>query len=299
MKKDHSLLLGAHMSIAGEMHLAIERGESIGCTAIQIFTKSNRQWQAKAISDEQAISFKKRWKDSSVQSIIAHASYLVNIASPNEELEKKSMEALAIELDRCTLLGIPYLVLHPGSHTSSDETVCLARISNNINKLLKTNTHCSILLETMAGQGSSVGHTFENLAQIIKLVEDKKRVGICFDTCHAFVAGYDFRTEKTYHAMWEQFDSIIGLNKLKAIHVNDSQKDIGSRVDRHTDIGKGKIGLKAFELLLNDPRFFDIPKILETPKTDIAEDKMNMEVLMGLLSNKTRTLLNVAPTGKI
>lgn len=299
MTKKHSLLLGAHMSIAGEISLAIDRGESIGCTAIQIFTKSNRQWHAKTITSDQAASFKKAYQDSSIQSVIVHAAYLINIGSPDQETEKKSIHALEIEINRCTDLGIPYIVLHPGSHSNTDEESCLARISANIDKLLSTTSDCTILLETMAGQGSSVGHTFEQLAQIIKHSEHKRRIGVCFDTCHAFAAGYDFRTEKTYNLMWEQFDKIIGINKLKAMHINDSQKDLGSRVDRHADIGKGKIGLKAFELLLNDSRFFDIPKVLETPRDDLADYKRNLETLMDLISNKTRKLLDVAATTEI
>ena len=293
MKKEHSLLFGAHMSIAGEICLAIERGESIGCSAIQIFTKSNRQWHAKPLSTQDMQAFKQTWKKSSIQSIIAHASYLLNIGSTNAELEKKSMDALELEFNRCADLDIPYLVIHPGSHTSTDEESCIARISKNVDKLLTKVPHGTLLLEIMAGQGSQVGYTFEHLAQIIEYSDHKRRIGICFDTCHAFAAGYDFRTEKAYNLMWEQFDKIIGINKLKAIHVNDSQKDLGSRVDRHTDIGKGKIGLKAFELLFNDPVFFDIPKILETPKDNLADDEKNMEILMSLISKKTRTLLHV------
>jgi deoxyribonuclease IV len=283
MKKEHSLLLGAHMSISGKIELAIERGESIGCTAIQIFTKSNRQWHAKPLTEDETDAFKKAWKSSSIRSVIAHASYLINIGSANEELEQKSVAALKLEMERCTALGVPYLVLHPGSHTNTNLELCIDRISKNINKLLANTSHCTILLENMAGQGSSIGGTFEQLAQIIKHVDDKKRIGICFDTCHAFAAGYDFRTKKTYNAMWETFDTLIGLNKLKAIHINDSQKDVGSRVDRHTNIGKGKIGLTAFELLLKDPRFTDIPKVLETPKKDLIDDKKNMETLISLL----------------
>jgi deoxyribonuclease IV len=294
MKKRHSLLLGAHMSIAGELYLAIERGESIGCTAIQIFTKSNRQWHAKAISEEEINAFKTAWKNSSIQSVIAHAAYLVNIGSADKEIEKKSIHSLEIELNRCSSLGIPYLVLHPGSYGNSDEDSCLERISTNISTLL-TASDCTILLEIMAGQGSSVGHTFEQIAQIIKYSEHKNRIGVCFDTCHAFAAGYDFRTEKTYNSMWEHFDKVIGINKLKAIHINDSQKDIGSRVDRHADIGKGKIGLKAFELLFNDPIFFDIPKVLETPKNHLSDYKKNMETLINLLSEKTYSLLTPSP----
>ena len=293
MKKEHQLLLGAHMSIAGEIRLAIERGESIGCTAIQIFTKSNRQWHAKPISKENITAFKQAYKNSSLQSVIAHAAYIVNIGSPNKDLEKKSFDSLKIELNRCADLNIPYLIVHPGSHGNTDENSCLNRINVNINKLLTETADCTILLEIMAGQGSIVGYTFEHLAHIINNSDHKKRIGVCFDTCHAFAAGYDFRTEKTYNLMWEQFDKIIGINKLKAIHINDSQKDIGSRVDRHAEIGKGKIGLKAFELLLNDPNFFDIPKVLETPKDDLADYKKNMEILINLLSKKTEKLLHV------
>lgn len=293
MKKKHELLLGAHMSIAGELPRAIERGESIGCTAIQIFTKSNRQWHAKTISQEEITAFKKAYKDSCIQSIIVHAAYLINIGSSDKDMEKKSFHSLEIEFKRCIDLDIPYLVLHPGSHGNTDEDSCLERISTNISKLLSTTSDCTILLEIMAGQGSSVGYTFEQLAQIIKHSDHKNRIGVCFDTCHAFAAGYDFRTEKTYKSMWEQFDKIIGIHKLKAMHFNDSQKDLGSRVDRHAEIGKGKLGLKAFELLLNDPHFFDIPKVLETPKDDLADYKKNMEILMKLLSKKTKKLLHV------
>jgi deoxyribonuclease IV len=293
MKKNHSLLLGAHMSIAGEINLALERGESIGCTAIQIFTKSNRQWNAKPLTNEEITAFKNAWKQSSIQSVMTHATYLINIGSPNKEIEKKSMDALSMDLNRSSLLAIPYLVLHPGSHTNTDEESCIQRISDNLNILLKKNSNITILLETMAGQGSSVGYTFEHLAEIIKQSDFKKQIGVCFDTCHAFAAGYDFRTEKAYTDMWEQFDKTIGLNKLKAFHLNDSKTDIGSRVDRHTHIGKGKIGLKAFKRLVNDPRFFDIPKILETPKDDLKDDKHNMETIIGLLDKKTRTILHV------
>ncbi len=293
MKKQHALLFGAHMSIAGEIQRSIERGESIGCTAIQIFTKSNRQWQAKPLEKEAIDMFKQTWSNSSIQSIIVHASYLLNIGSPSHEAEKKSFEALEVEFKRCADLGIPYLVLHPGSYTSGDEQSCIEKISKNIDLLLEKVHHGTILLETMAGQGSQIGYTFEQLAQIIDLSHHKKRIGVCFDTCHAFAAGYDFRTEKTYNHMWEQFDKIIGINKIKAIHLNDSLKDLGSRVDRHADIGTGKIGLKAFELLFNDPRFFDVPKILETPKTELSDDRKNMDTLEGLINKKTRSKLGM------
>jgi len=293
MHKKHTLLFGAHMSIASELKLAIERGESIGCTAIQIFTKSNRQWNAKTITQKEAAEFRQTWKDSSITSVIAHAAYLINIGSPDKDIEHKSVNALKLEMERCVTLDIPYLVLHPGSHSNTDEQACLERIAYNLDQLLEAVPGCCILLETMAGQGSSVGYTFEHLAQIIQYSHHKKRLGICLDTCHVFAAGYDFTTEKSYHSMWEHFDKTIGINKLKMIHVNDSKQVCDSRVDRHTDIGKGKIGLKPFELLFNDPRFFDIPKILETPKDSLADDERNMETLVDLLSKKTRTLLHV------
>lgn len=293
MKKQHSFLLGAHMSIAGGISQAIERGESIGCTAIQVFTKSNRQWEAKPLTTDDIAAFKSAWHNSTIRSVVTHATYLINIGSPNQEVEKKSMEALAVDLNRSAALNIPYLILHPGSHTNTDEQSCIQRISDNLNILLEKNPTMTILLETMAGQGSSVGYTFEHLAEVIKHSRFKSQIGVCFDTCHAFAAGYDFRTEKSYTDMWDQFDTVVGLNKLKVFHLNDSKTDIGSRVDRHTHIGKGKIGLNAFEMLVNDPRFFDIPKILETPKADLREDKENIETIMNLLSKETRKKLNM------
>lgn len=296
MKKKHSLLFGAHMSIAGEIHRAIERGESIGCSAIQIFTKSNRQWMAKPLLPEHIELFKKTWQNSSITSIIAHASYLLNIGSADQNLEEKSLSALKIEFQRCADLTIPYLVLHPGSHTNTGEKECIERISKNLDHLLTAIPHGMILLETMAGQGSQIGYTFEQLAEIIKNSVHKKRIGVCFDTCHAFAAGYDLRTLESYRRMWKYFDTVIGIEKIKAFHVNDSQKDLGSRVDRHTDIGNGKLGLEAFELLFNDPTFFDIPKILETPKADLSEDRKNMDVLVSLLSKETGKKLGVTKT---
>jgi len=262
MKKKHSLLLGAHMSISQQISLSIERGESIGCTAIQIFTKSNRQWNAKPLNEEEIATFKQSYKDSSIKSIMAHAAYIINIGSANEETEKKSIEALKIELDRCANLGIPYLVLHPGSYGTTNEESALERISTNLNKVLSQTTHCMILLETMAGQGSIIGYKFEHLAQIIKNSEYKERLGICLDTCHIFAAGYDFRTKITYQSMWQQFDEIIGMNKLKAIHINDSLKELGSRVDRHADIGLAgaERGRQANPVLRRQPSRADCRK---------------------------------------
>ena len=284
MEKVSKLLLGAHMSMIGGFYRAIERGESIGCTTIQIFTKNNRQWHAKPLQNEEIELFKNKWKESSIQSIIAHATYLINLGSPQKELEEKSIKAAINELERCNSLTISYLVLHPGSHTNTDETESLKRIARNLDFIFESaQGDTSILLETMAGQGSSLCYSFEHIAEIIKLSKHKKRLGVCFDTCHAFAAGYDFRTKKDYIAMWKHFDDTIGLNKLHAIHINDSKTDCGSRVDRHTDIGKGKLGLEAFRLLFNDKRFANIPKILETPYTTLDDYKRNMETIYSLI----------------
>src|SRR5579885_1170711 len=233
MAKKHSLLLGAHMSIAGGIDQSIMRGESIGCTAIQIFTKSNRQWRAKKITEQEVMAFKKAWKESSIHSVFAHATYLINIGSSDSVTENKSVNALIEEMERCELLGLPYLVLHPGSRGTMDEDKCLEQIASNLDHVLtKVPGHTMILLETMAGQGSSVCSTFEQLGKVRKATEHKHRIGICLDTCHVFAAGYDFRSPKTYDNLWNDFDRHIGLSHLKAMHINDSKSELGSRVDR-------------------------------------------------------------------
>jgi deoxyribonuclease-4 len=295
-QKKHTFLVGAHISIAGGIDKSIERAESIHCTCMQIFTKSNRQWHAKTLQQDEIDAFKIAAKKSPlVQSIITHAGYLINIGSPNKVINKKSVDSLCIELQRCEQLGIPYLVLHPGSYGDGSIEECFNRIIENLNIILrKTPGKTMILLENTASQGSSVGSTFEQLAIIYKKIIEKKRVGFCFDTCHAFVAGYDFRDEASYKELWKEFDAILGLNKLKAFHFNDSRKELGSFVDRHEHIGKGKLGLDAFSFLCNDKRFFDIPKILETPKDNgLQDDAMNIKTLKGLLMNKTKKILGI------
>lgn len=278
-------LLGAHMSIAGGVKNALIRGESIGCTAIQIFTANNRQWSLQKISDDQVQEYLDYKKQSSIQSVISHAIYLLNVGSENTDIAQKSRDALEMELIRCDQLEIPCTVLHPGAHVQSTEEQCLERIAANINLVLnKNNTSCMILLENMAGQGSSIGHAFEQLAQIIDAIENKKRIGVCFDTCHAFAAGYNFTTDNGYKKMWDDFDASVGLKYLKAIHLNDSKKACGARVDRHDHIGQGLIGLEAFTLIMNDDRFVHIPKILETPKEkDLEDDVRNLKILRNLI----------------
>ena len=293
MQKEKKLLIGAHMSIAGGYANAIIAGESIGCTAIQIFTKSNRQWSAKPITPEDAKAFIQAWKHSSIESIMAHTIYLINVGSSTASVEKKSITALIDELERCHTLHIPYLVVHPGSCGTGSKEHCLQKISNNIDDALEQATGSTmILLENTAGQGTSVGATFEELAQLYKTIHHKKRIGFCIDTCHAFAAGYDLSTEKTYHEVWKKFDEIVGLEHLKALHMNDAKQKLGSGRDRHEHIGKGNIGLEGFRLLMNDPRFFSIPKVLETPKktNHLEDDAHNLQTLKDLLTPKIRKL---------
>lgn len=297
MSKKKPLLLGAHMSIADGIEKSIERARSIDCTCMQIFTKSNRQWYAKPLLKEDIIAFKMAIKENpSIKSIAVHASYLINIGSSDKELNKKSVDALDLELKRCIALSIPYLILHPGSCGTANLKECIERIAHNIDNVLENNPgHTMILLENMGGQGTVVGHTFEQLAEIFQKIKHKKRIGFCFDTCHAFVAGYDFRDKKTYETMWNTFDKILGLENLKVFHINDSKKELSSHVDRHAAIGEGKIGLEAFRLLFNDKRFFDIPKILETPKEkDLKDDVKNMDTLKKLIDISTKKELTIS-----
>lgn len=288
------LLLGAHVSTTGGFDKAIHRGESIGCTTIQIFTKNNRQWFAKPITQEEVKAFKIAQSGSIVESVMAHSAYLINIGASDDTIKNKSLQSLKQELERCELLGIPFLILHPGSSGSMNETACLNQIASGLDQIFsEVPGNSMILLETMAGQGSNLCYQFEHIAHIINLSQFKHRLGVCLDTCHVFAAGYDLRTEATYNQLWEKFDSIIGLEKLKAIHVNDSKKELGSRVDRHEHIAQGQLGAESFRLLFNDSRFFNIPKILETPKEALEQDLINMQTICSFLSPQTQELLDI------
>lgn len=294
--KKQTLLLGAHISVAGGYEKAIERALSIGCTALQIFTKSNRQWAAKAIAKSEAELFKNALKKSGINHIAAHASYLINLASSNEHTRAKSIHALTEELERCHQLNIPHLVLHPGSNSNSAKVDGLHAIADGINKSLESidkENKTMILLETMAGQGGSLCDTFEDIALLRSLIHKKGYIGVCVDTCHIFAAGYDLRSKEDYHATWKSFDALIGIEHIKLIHCNDSKKNLGSRVDRHEMIGKGYLGNQSFELLFNDPIFFDVPKVLETPKVDLHEDLINMRHIVTLLDEKTKEKLDI------
>jgi len=282
--KQNDLLIGAHVSIAGGFDHAIMRGEQIGATCIQIFTKSNRQWKSKPITDHDITNFATAQQQSSIQIVVAHASYLINLGSSNAEIAQKSITALIDELQRCESLKIPYLVLHPGTYPSPENrNDVLLQIAELINKVFTTTPprHTSILFETMAGQGSTIGKTLEELALIIKHVHLKRHVGICIDTCHIFAAGYDIFDQKSYTQFWKQVNDTVGIEFVKVIHVNDSKKEASSNVDRHEHIGKGKINPIFFKLLMQDKKLKNVPKILETPKADdeFEDDKKNLATL--------------------
>jgi deoxyribonuclease-4 len=283
--------LGAHMSIAGGVHLALERGLSIGCNAVQLFAKSSNQWRARPLTEEEIDAFRELKLRFDPRFILAHTSYLLNLASPDGTLLARSRKSFIEEMRRCDVLGIPSIVLHPGSHRGSGEEEGIRTIADSLNLALyqTENSDCTILLETTAGQGNSIGHTFEHLAAIIELVDISDRVGVCFDTCHAFAAGYDLRTERAYSRTFRDFERIIGLERLRAFHLNDSLKGLGNRVDRHAHIGKGELGRKAFALLLNDHAFRDRPMVLETPKgPDLKEDIENLKLLRSLRKERSK-----------
>ncbi len=282
--------LGAHMSIAGGVDRAIQRGHSIGCETIQIFTKSNNQWRAAPLTDETLERFHANQRATGIAPIVGHDAYLINLASPNPELWRKSVDAFVDEMERAGRMGLPYLVTHPGAHMGAGEEAGLRRVAQALDEIHERTAHIStmILLETTAGAGSILGVSFEQLARIIARTRHPERIGICFDTSHAFAAGYDLRTPETYAATFDAFDRILGLHRLRVFHLNDSKRELGSRADRHEHIGQGFLGLEAFRLLVNDPRFADRPMILETPKgPDMAEDVENLRVLRALMGDSS------------
>ncbi|MEW6771471.1 MAG: deoxyribonuclease IV [Bacillota bacterium] len=282
-------LLGAHMSIAGGVDQAIWRGKSIGCETVQIFTKSARQWRVRPLTAEEISRFKRAREESGISPVFAHTSYLINLGASDDDLWAKSTASFIEEMERCAALELPYLVTHPGA--GADEEEGLDRIRAALDEILKRteDSGVMILLETTAGQGATLGHRFEHLAWLIENCAQPERLGVCYDTCHTFAAGYDIRTPEAFAATFEAFNKIIGIDRLKAVHLNDSRGSLGSRVDRHEHIGKGRLGLEAFRLLLNDPRFRKLPMVLETPKgPDMKEDVENLKVLRNLLKDKKK-----------
>jgi len=277
---------GAHMSVAGGVHKAFDQAEETGCDTMQIFTKSNHQWKARTLKEKEIARFHERLDEGNIGPVVTHASYLINLGSPDEALWEKSITALVIELERCEILRIPYLVLHPGAHMKQGVEAGVARVSAALDRAHAElpNHQVKIALEITAGQGTTLGCTFEELAAIRNGSQTSERLVFCFDTCHALAAGYDFRTETGYQEMVTQFDQVLGLENLAVMHVNDSKGDLGSHLDRHTHIGEGCIGLEPFGYFVNDPRLAKLPFLLETPQeVKIESDQENLARLRSLV----------------
>ena len=283
-------ILGAHMSIAGGYFKAVDAATKAGCDCVQLFTKNNNQWRAKPITDDDVEKFRAALAEHGIKHTISHDSYLINLGSPDDELWKKSIDAFVVELQRAELLGIPFVVAHPGAYTTSSEEKGLKRIARGLDEVHRQTKGCAAkcLLETTAGQGSNLGWKFEHLAEIMERVRDPDRLGVCFDTCHVFAAGYPMDTEKNYKATMRSLNKIVGVKQVKAFHLNDSLRPFGSRKDRHAAIGKGEMGLEPFRYLLNDGRFHKVPMYLETPKEDDRGrdmDVVNLRTLRKLIEN--------------
>ena len=281
--------IGAHMSISGGLHKALLRGEEVACDTIQIFTKSNMQWKARDLAQKEIELFKQTQAETGIGPVVGHDTYLINLASPDKEMYKKSVDSFIVEMLRSDSIGLPYLVMHPGAHMGKGEKWGLKRIASSLNTVFKAakGTRVKVLLETTAGQGTNLGYAFDHLAQIMDMADEPERLAVCYDTCHTFAAGYDIRTKKAYNATFKEFDRIIGLDKLKVFHINDAKKELGSRVDRHDHIGKGLLGLDAFRFIMTDRRFRDTPKILETPKGEVkgrSWDEINLKALRQMMS---------------
>jgi deoxyribonuclease-4 len=287
-KKSSDLLplLGSHVPTVGGVSAAIDRGVGIGCSAMQIFVKNNMQWFAKPLPEEEARGFREHPLRGKLGAVVAHAGYLINLGVEGTENHEKSLRSLSDEMLRCEQLGIRSLVLHPGSHLGAGREAGIGCVVRNLDRLHAEHTELKvrITLETTAGQGACIGARFEEIAEILAAVKDPKRLEVCLDTAHAFAAGYDLAAPKGADKTFAEFDRIVGLKRLTVLHINDSKAALGSRVDRHDNLGKGKIGLDAFRWIMNAPELATIPKILETPKgKDLAEDVEAMKLLRGFL----------------
>jgi len=278
---------GAHLSIAGGVERAVERAREIGADCLQLFVKPPQQWRFQPLHDKDAARFRSAAKDAVLAPLVGHASYLVNLATPDEALYEKSLQCLLAEWDRAERLGLAYLVLHPGSHTGSGEAAGLARVASALDRLhrQRPEQRCRILLETTAGAGSTLGGRLEHLKHLVETCEAGDRLGIAIDTCHLFVAGYDLRTQSAVDETLGKIDEAVGLARVAVVHVNDAKGALGSRRDRHEHIGRGKIGREGFRALVNHPALAQLPFILETPKRDArdrAMDPVNLGVLRRL-----------------
>jgi deoxyribonuclease-4 len=285
----HGDLLGAHISTKGGLHTVFERASEINASAIALFAKNSNQWKGKTMSDDDVALFADK---RNLRPILTHASYLINLATTNAEFHRKSIDAMIDELDRAERLGIHAVVLHPGAHLGAGADAGVEQIARSLDQIHAAipNHKVVTLLETAAGQGSCLGCTFGELGQIRARVDDKTRVGICFDTCHVFASGYELRNREDYERTIDALDEHVGIDNVGAFHLNDSKKALGSRVDRHENIGDGEIGVDAFAFLLNDERFRGIPKVIETPKTVEHEtDRKNLTLLRSLINQDPRS----------
>jgi deoxyribonuclease-4 len=283
-------LFGAHMSIAGGYHQALLAAQRYDCEVVQLFTKNANQWQAKEITIDEVRAFEQTLLQTRVRYVLAHDSYLINLASPDESLYRRSLAAFLQELERAERLGLTYLVTHPGAHVGSGKEAGLSRVAGALDEVHRRcpGYRVQVLLETTAGQGTCLGFSFQHLARILDAVKQPERLGVCLDTCHVFAAGYRLAPHAQYLATMREFDRVIGLERLRAFHLNDSLKPLGSRIDRHAHIGRGCLGLEPFRSLVNDRRFRDRPMVLETPKENEAEedlDAINLATLRGLIKN--------------
>jgi deoxyribonuclease IV len=287
--RDSRPIFGAHTSVAGGLENGFLLGKRVGCDCLQIFVKNQRQWKAAPLAEDQVERVRQARRETGLSPVVAHASYLLNLASPVLATRKMSIAAMIDELVRCERLSLEGLIFHPGAHQEETLESGTRRVAESLNQVHRScaGFSCLILLEGTAGQGTSIGHRFEHLAAILEQVHEPERLGVCLDTCHLFAAGYDFRKPEQYAAMMEELDELIGIAKVYCIHMNDSKRELGSRVDRHEHIGKGRIGKAGFANFVNDPRLAGIPMILETPKgkdgrgTDL--DKVNLKRLRSLI----------------
>ncbi len=281
-------LLGAHMSISGGLDQALLRGQAAGCDVVQIFSKNSNRWRAKPLTDSEISQFKKTRDDTGVKPLLVHSAYLINLCTPDDTAWARATDALQMEMERAEALDIPYLVLHPGAHMGAGAEVGVARAAQALNLLHRKTEgfRLNILIELTAGQGTCVGHRFEEVGALLARIEAPERVGVCFDTCHVFAAGYPMQTRAEYDETFAALDAAVGLSRIRAFHVNDCKKELGCRVDRHDHIGRGKMGIAPFSYLMNDARFVGLPMVLETPKgDDLEEDRMNLALLRGLVSS--------------
>lgn len=278
---------GAHVSISGGIHHAPIRAHSLGCSSMQIFCKNQRMWKARPLSEKEILLFQKNVKETKIAITCVHASYLINLGTPDKRALQKSRKSFRLEVKRTITLRIPYLIIHPGAHLGDGEQNCIKRIAESIDWLVER-TQCesiTILLEIMAGQGTQVGYSFEHLRDIIAYSHYPESIGICYDTCHAFAAGYDIRNPNAFKRTFSKLNKKIGFDKLNVFHLNDSKKDLGSKVDRHEHIGKGRIGIEGFGYLIGEKRFRNHPMIIETPKEKDCDLK-NLKVLKRLADER-------------